>query len=124
MASESIGADMLKAIAMARTLLELRSPRDDLLAPVSSLAEPCWLILLQLFSAEHAENRTSSSIARLLDIGAAPAERSLRLLEQEGFLRLLSNDSALIALLEPSTIRAMEKILDEMRQRSRVALNC
>lgn len=115
---------MLNAITMARTLLELRTARDDLLAPLSSLAEPCWLILLQLFSAEHVEDRSSSSIARLLDIGTASAERYLRLLEQEGFVRLSFHDSARIALLEPSTIRAMEKILDEMRQRSRVALNC
>lgn len=115
---------MQNAITMARTLLEVRAARDELLAPLAGLAEPCGLILLQLFSAEHVEDRTSTRIARLLDVGTASAGRYLRLLEQEGFVRLSSHDTTLVALLEPSAIRAMEKILDEMRQRSRVALNC
>lgn len=114
---------MLHSIRMAHTLLEQRIVREELMAPLSSLAEPCWLILLQLFCADDAEKRSAVGVAQLLDVGIGTAERYLKLLEKQGFVKISHSDANMTAVLQPTALRAMEVILAEMRQQSRVALD-
>ena len=113
---------MQNSIRMARMLLEQRIVREDVLAPLCGLAEPCWLILLQLFSADYAEKRSVTSVATLLNVSVPTAERYLQLLSEKGFVRISLNGTNMSAVLHPSTLRAMEDVLRKMCQLSCAAL--
>lgn len=115
---------MQSSILMARALLEERAARENLLASLSSLAEPCWLILLRLFCADSPQKRSAICIAKLLHVGLPTAERYLRLLEEQGLIRISLIEADISAVLQPSTMRAMDQILEEMLQQSRRVLNC
>lgn len=96
---------------IARSLLEQRHARDDLLAGLSALAEPCWLIMLQLLSADRENERSAAAIAKLLKISISTAERYLRLLEERDLVSISTGGASIIASLQPSAARSIDVIL-------------
>jgi DNA-binding MarR family transcriptional regulator len=103
---------------MAELLLRHFIIRSKLLAPLGTISETCWLMMLHLFSSSGAEGQTVTTLADLMSMSEQSAARYVAVLEDAGFImwrgELIEVDTRYQLTFE--THEAIEDILKTMVQ--------
>jgi hypothetical protein len=99
---------------MAEILLRQFMARSELLAPLGSIAETCWLIMLRIYSGNESENNTAEKLADAMNM---PVDRVLRYIDvlcDANFIEQTGTSKSY--LLVPTVHSAVDNILVLMIQ--------
>ncbi|MGB5076353.1 MAG: hypothetical protein WBO17_02605 [Sphingorhabdus sp.] len=106
--------EMSNAVAVAHMLLGERQARAAFLATLHEAAEPCWLILLQIYVAKDKDGSALDDIARVLDMRPSAVERLAEFMDSKGYILRSVRSGRTIVRLEPATRHAFELLLDQI----------
>jgi DNA-binding MarR family transcriptional regulator len=104
---------------MAKTLLAQRITRSKLLGSLGRCSEPCWLILLRIYSEQSTGNTTVGNVTSALGYAKTTMLRYLSTLEDQNFItshEYVRDGRARMLKLTPSTKYAVEHILAKIVQ--------
>jgi hypothetical protein len=99
---------------MADILLRQFMARSELLAPLGSIAETCWLIMLRLYAEQDSANNTPQRLAHAMRMPVVRLSRYIAVLHDADFIEPWDKETAY--RLVPNIHSAVDEILRLMVQ--------
>jgi hypothetical protein len=105
---------MTTSTQMAEALLRHLMLRSELLAPLGSISETCWMIMLQIYAERGRAPYTLSALARDVDMPITRISRYTCVLKTKAFIE--QDDMPEILALSEHALHSIDHILNSVIQ--------